>query len=92
MIVNIYGVERGKKRIGGDRRRGLTLTRIILHHHKNFREHVKKGKKWSEQGKIGCRHYSTLAGNAHYKGGMKWRHAILMLVSLYAEWETHPLS
>jgi hypothetical protein len=38
MIVKIYR-ERGKnkKTRGEERRRGLTLTRIILHHHKNFR-------------------------------------------------------
>jgi hypothetical protein len=31
-------------------RRGLTLTRIILHHHKNFRETIKKGKEMARTG------------------------------------------
>jgi hypothetical protein len=45
MIVKIYRVERGKnKRSSGERRRGLALTKIILCHHKNFRESVQKGK------------------------------------------------
>jgi hypothetical protein len=35
-----------------------------------------------EQGKIGRRHDSTLAGNALYKGDTKWRCVILMLVSI----------
>jgi hypothetical protein len=37
MIVKIYR-ERGKnKKSRGERMRGLTLIRIILHQHKNFR-------------------------------------------------------
>jgi hypothetical protein len=69
-------------------RRGLTLTRIILRHHKNFRERIQKGQ---EHGKIGRCHYSTLAVNTLYRGDMKQRRVILTLVSLYREWETRTL-
>jgi hypothetical protein len=69
--------------------RGLTIIRIILHHHKNFGELIQKGQ---ELGKIGHHNCSALAGNTLYKGDMNWRHAILMLVSLYREWEMRPLS
>jgi hypothetical protein len=39
LIVKIYRAERGKNKKSRveERMRGLTLTRIILHHHKNFR-------------------------------------------------------
>jgi hypothetical protein len=43
MIVKIYRDERGKNKKSRGRR-GLTLTKIILHHHKNFRERIQKGK------------------------------------------------
>jgi uncharacterized protein YacL len=36
------------KRVRG--RRGLTLIRIIFHHHKNFREHVQKEKEMVRTG------------------------------------------
>jgi hypothetical protein len=95
MIVNIYNAERGKNKKSRGRR-GLTLTTIMLHHHNNFRERVQKGKEMvrigQEQGNIRCHHCSALAGNAYYKGDTKWRPTILMLISLYMEWETHPLS
>jgi hypothetical protein len=45
-----------------------------------------------EQGKIERHHYSVLDGNALYKGDMKLRRVILMLISLYKEWEMDPLS
>jgi hypothetical protein len=45
MIVKIYIDERGRNKKSMERT-GLTLTRIILYHHKNFRERIKKGKKW----------------------------------------------
>jgi hypothetical protein len=45
-----------------------------------------------EQGHIGRHHYSALVGSAHYKGEIKRRHVILMLVSLYMEREACPLS
>jgi hypothetical protein len=41
-----------------------------------------------EHGKIEHRQCSTLAGSALFKGDMKRRRAILMLISLYIEWET----
>jgi hypothetical protein len=45
MIVKIYRAERGKnKKSRGEKRRGVTLTRIILCHHKIFKEHIQKGK------------------------------------------------
>jgi hypothetical protein len=80
--------------------RGLTLTKIILHHNKNFRgSHPKKERNGKNKvrigqghGKIGRHHCSTLARIMHYNGDMKQRHVILTLVFLYTEWETHPLS
>jgi hypothetical protein len=53
-------------------RRGLTLTRIMLHHHKIFGEGVQKRKEmirtWEEQDKIGRHHYFALVGSALFKG------------------------
>jgi hypothetical protein len=57
MIVKIIGEHsiwgKNKKSRRGERRGGLTLIRIILHHHKNFREHVQKEKEmvrtWQDQ-------------------------------------------
>jgi hypothetical protein len=43
MIVKINRAERGKNK-KSRQRRGLSLTRIILHQHKNFRERVQKEK------------------------------------------------
>jgi hypothetical protein len=41
---------------------------FLLHHRKIFyRGTSKKGMKWYEQGKIGHRHCSALAGNTLYK-------------------------
>jgi hypothetical protein len=58
--------------------------------------HLQKGKEMirigQEQCKIGCRHCSALAGNMLYKGDTKQRCAILTLVFVYTEWETHLLS
>jgi hypothetical protein len=34
---DVYRKRAKTKRVGGGRRRGLTLARIILHHNKNFR-------------------------------------------------------
>jgi hypothetical protein len=45
-----------------------------------------------EQDKIGCHHCSVVAGNMHYKGDTKRRCTILILISLYTEWEMRPLS
>jgi hypothetical protein len=87
MIAKIY-IEKGTKtkRVGG---RGLTLTRIVLRHNKNFRGVRPKRER---NGKIGRRYYSSLARIAHYKGETKQRRTILTLISLYAERETCPLS
>jgi hypothetical protein len=49
MIVMIYRAERGKNKKSKGRR-GLTLTRVILCHHKNFREHVQKRKEMVRTG------------------------------------------
>jgi hypothetical protein len=60
--------------------RGLTLTRIMLHHHNIFREPRPERKEMvgtrEEQGKIGRRHCSTLAG-IMLKGGyeIEMRHS-----------------
>jgi hypothetical protein len=67
MIVKIYRERGTNKKSRGERKRGLTLTRIILHHHKNYTS-SKKGKRWQEQDKTGRHHCSALAGNALYKG------------------------
>jgi hypothetical protein len=86
---------RGKNNRGRGRR-GLTLTRIMLHHHKIFGEGLQKEtemvRRGEEYGKIRHPHCSALAGSALFKGDTKWRHAIITLISLYVEWETHPLS
>jgi hypothetical protein len=41
-IIRDHGIRDKNKKSRG--RRGLTLTRIILHHNNIFREHVQKGK------------------------------------------------
>jgi hypothetical protein len=71
------------------RGRGLTLTRIMLRHHKIFGEDIQKGKEmgrtWEEQCKIRRHHCSALAGSVFFKGDTKQRCAILTLVSLYTK-------
>jgi hypothetical protein len=37
VIVKIYRKRAKTKRVGGERRRGITVTRIVFHHNKNFR-------------------------------------------------------
>jgi hypothetical protein len=68
MIIKILTLTRIKwakiKGVG----RGLTLTIIILHPHKNFRERVQKEKRWQEQDKIGRHHCSTIVGTHIIKG------------------------
>jgi hypothetical protein len=67
----------------------------MLRDHKIFREHLQKGKEMvrtgQEHNKITRRHRSTLAMNTLYKGDTKQIHVILILVSLYTEWETRLL-
>jgi hypothetical protein len=94
MIVKNYR-ERGKnnKELG---RRGLTLTRIILVTTRILEGRIQKEKQMvrtgQQQGKIGHCYCSALAGISHYKEDIKWRCAILTIVSLYIEWETFSLS
>jgi hypothetical protein len=42
MIVKIYRERGTNKKSRGERKRGLTLTRIILHHHKNYTSSKKR--------------------------------------------------
>jgi hypothetical protein len=51
--------------LGEERRRELTLERIILHHNKNFRGARPKRER---NGKNRSHDYSTLAWTVHYKG------------------------
>jgi hypothetical protein len=46
VIVKIYREMGKNKRSRG--RRGLTLIRIILHYHKNFRWRIEKGKEMAK--------------------------------------------
>jgi hypothetical protein len=57
--------------------------------------HIPKGKEMvrteQEQGKIGRCHRSALAWIMHYMGDTKWKHAMLMRISLYTEREMRQL-
>jgi hypothetical protein len=54
MIAKIYR-KRGKNKMSrGERRRGLTLERIVLHHNKNFRgEHPKRERNGKNKARTG---------------------------------------
>jgi hypothetical protein len=90
MIVKIYRKRGKNKRSRG--RRGLTLARIVLCHNKNFRgSRPKRERNGKNRARTRRHHCFVLVGIMHYKGDTKQRCAILTLVFLYTERETHPL-